>query len=90
MCEFDKLDKTFASDLYLIYKRSPSAWVCISDKDQLLMFYLYITYKEPVQNIPQINNIDNEAHKKIHNDFYWTDRYVNCILKPRIYCLIYS
>ena len=35
MCECDKLDKTFASDLYLIYKRS-----CISDKDQLLMFYL--------------------------------------------------
>ena len=25
MCEFDKLDETFASDLYLIYKRSPSA-----------------------------------------------------------------
>ena len=41
MCEFDKLDqKTFASDLYLIYKHSPSARVCISDKDQLLMFYL--------------------------------------------------
>ena len=40
MCEFDKLDKTFASDLYLIYKRTPSARVCISDKDQLLMFYL--------------------------------------------------
>ena len=36
MCEFDKLDKTFASDLY----RSSSARVCISDKDQLLMFYL--------------------------------------------------
>ena len=42
MCEFDKLDKTFASDLYLIYKRSPSARVCISNKDQLLiMFYLF-------------------------------------------------
>ena len=40
MCEFDKLDKTLASDLYLIYKRSPSARVCISDTDQLLMFYL--------------------------------------------------
>ena len=40
MCEFDKLDKTFASDLYLIYKSSPSAGVCISDTDQLLMFYL--------------------------------------------------
>ena len=40
MCEFDKLDKTFASDLYLIYKRSPSAQVCVSDKDQLFMFYL--------------------------------------------------
>ena len=40
MCEFDKLDKAFASDLYLTYKRSPSARVCISDKDQLLMFYL--------------------------------------------------
>ena len=40
MCELDKLDKTFAFDLYMIYKRSPSARVCISDKDQLLMFYL--------------------------------------------------
>ena len=45
MCEFDKLDKTFASDLYLIYKRSPSARVCISDKDQLLMFYLSLIKK---------------------------------------------
>ena len=40
MCEFDKLNKTFSSDLYLIYKRSPSARVCISEKDRLLMFYL--------------------------------------------------
>ena len=40
MCEFDKLDKTIVSDLYLIYKRFPSAGVCVSDKDQLLMFYL--------------------------------------------------
>ena len=30
---------TFASDLYLIYKLSPSARVCISDTDRLLMFY---------------------------------------------------
>jgi hypothetical protein len=29
-----------ASDLYLIYKLSPSARVCISDTDRLLMFYL--------------------------------------------------
>ena len=42
MCQFDKPDKTFASDLYLIYKRWPSARVCISDKDQLLMFYLLL------------------------------------------------
>ena len=40
MCDFDKLDKPFVSDLYLIYKRSPLARFCISDKDQLLMFYL--------------------------------------------------
>ena len=32
MCEFDKVDKTFVSDLYL------------SDKDQLLMFYFKITF----------------------------------------------
>ena len=44
MCEFDKLDKTFASDLYLIYKHSPSAGVCIPDKDQLLMFYISLIY----------------------------------------------
>ena len=33
-------NKVEAMHLYLIYKRSPSARVCISDKDQLLMFYL--------------------------------------------------
>ena len=33
MCEFDKLNKTFASDLYMIYKR-------ISDKYQLLKLYI--------------------------------------------------
>ena len=37
---FFKYDKTFASDLCLIYKLSPSARVCISDTDRLLMFYL--------------------------------------------------
>ena len=40
-------------------------------------------YKEPVHNILQINNIDNED-EKIRDNFYWADRYVNCILKPRI------
>ena len=45
MCEFDKADKTFAFDLYLIYKRLASARVCISDKDQLLMFYLLLNNK---------------------------------------------
>ena len=46
MCEFDKLAKAFESDLYLIYKRSPSARVCISDKDQLLMFYLALRIRK--------------------------------------------
>ena len=36
----NKYDKTFASDLFLIYKLSPSVRVCISDTDRLLMFYL--------------------------------------------------
>jgi hypothetical protein len=39
---FFKYDKTFSSDLYLIYKLSPSARVCISDTDRLLMFYLVL------------------------------------------------
>ena len=47
------------------------------------MIWVYM-YKEPVHNIPQTNNIDNEANKKIRNDFYWVGRYVNCILKPCI------
>ena len=43
-------------------------------------------YKEPrVHNNPQINNIDNEAHKKIRDVLYWVGRYVNCILKPCIH-----
>jgi hypothetical protein len=37
-----KKPKQFASDLYLIYKLSPSARVCISDTDRLLMFYLVL------------------------------------------------
>jgi hypothetical protein len=42
---FFKYDKTFASDLYLIYKLSSSARICLSDTDRLLMFYLvHITY----------------------------------------------
>ena len=32
MCEFDKPDKAFAADLYLVYKYSLSARVCISDR----------------------------------------------------------
>ena len=47
------------------------------------MIWVYM-YKEPVHNIPQTNNIDNEANKKIRNDFYWVGRYVNCILKPSL------
>ena len=39
---FFKYDKTFASDLCLIYKLSPSTRVCISDTDRLLMFYLVL------------------------------------------------
>jgi hypothetical protein len=39
---FFKYDKTFASDLYLIYKLEPKARVCISDTDRLLMLYLVL------------------------------------------------
>ena len=56
MCEFHKLDKTFASDLYLIYKRSPSARVCISDKDQLLMFYLSLKDQRLIWIFQRITN----------------------------------
>jgi hypothetical protein len=37
---FFKYDKTFASDLYLIYKLLPSARVCISDTDRLLISFI--------------------------------------------------
>jgi hypothetical protein len=37
-----KYDKAFASDLYLIYNRSPAARVCKSDTDRLLMLYLVL------------------------------------------------
>ena len=40
---FHKYDKAFASDLYLIYNRSPAARVCKSDTDRLLMLYLVLT-----------------------------------------------
>ena len=61
MVEFDKLDKTFASDLYLIHKLSPSARVCISDKDQLLMFY--ISHKRPYKIASVLGRISlDERH----------------------------
>ena len=41
MCEFDKPDKTFAPDLYLIYKRSSSAGVYIC-RYRLAAHILYI------------------------------------------------
>ena len=34
------IDKTWAADLYLIYKLEPKASVCISDKGRMRMFYL--------------------------------------------------
>ena len=40
--------------------------------------------KEPIHNNSQINNIDNEAHKKIRDVLYWVAQYDNCILKPCI------
>ena len=49
LCEFVRPDKTFTSHLYLIYKRSPLARVCISDEDRLLMFYLLLMNKS--QNV---------------------------------------
>jgi hypothetical protein len=39
---FHKYDKAFASDLYLIYNRSPATRVCKSDTDRLLMLYLVL------------------------------------------------
>ena len=39
-----KSDTDFASDLYLIYNRSPAARVCKSDTDRLLMLYLVHIY----------------------------------------------
>jgi hypothetical protein len=39
---FHNYDKAFASDLYLIYNRSPAARVCKSDTDRLLMLYLVL------------------------------------------------
>ena len=33
-------DKTWAADVYLIYKLEPKTSVCISDKDRMRMFYL--------------------------------------------------
>jgi hypothetical protein len=35
---FYVLDKTWAADLYLIYKLEPKARVCISDTDRMRMF----------------------------------------------------
>ena len=57
MCELDKPDKIFATDLYLICKRSPSARVCMSDKNRLLMFYL-------------LHNIANPANKQANHEHY--------------------
>jgi hypothetical protein len=52
---FFKYDKTFASDLYLIYKLEPKARVCISDTDRLLMFYLVL---QKLINNSQLSNLE--------------------------------
>ena len=54
---------SFASDLYLIYKLSASARVCISDTDQLLMFIelaekLQQAFMKPWENLPPNNELD--------------------------------
>ena len=67
MCEFDKLDKTFAFDLFLIYKRSPSARVCISDKDQLLMFFLPRKHCLKVSNISVKSSLIRYYRLPYHN-----------------------
>ena len=54
MCEFDKPDKIFASDLYLIYKRSPSPRIYISDKDRPLIIYLLLNNKQLFRNVTVI------------------------------------
>ena len=41
MCEFDKPDKTFASDVYLIQTLAFLLEFVYADKDRLLMFYLF-------------------------------------------------
>jgi hypothetical protein len=41
-CLFLSTDKSFASDLYLIYKLSPSARVCISDTDREFVYQIQI------------------------------------------------
>ena len=59
---FFKYDKTFASDLYLIYKLSPSARVCVSDTDRLLMFYLVlINHKMNNPDGPTINWLSRQC-----------------------------
>ena len=55
---FHKHDKAFASDLYLIYNRSPAARVCKSDTDRLLM--LYLVRKNPIiheENTKEITTV---------------------------------
>ena len=52
---FHKHDKAFASDLYLIYNRSPAARVCKSDTDRLLM--LYLVHKIVITKVALILNV---------------------------------
>ena len=51
---FHKYDKAFASDLYLIYNRSPAARVCKSDTDRLLMLYLVLVLHACVLRRPEV------------------------------------
>ena len=63
---FHKYDKAFASDLYLIYNRSPAARVCKSDTDRLLMLYLVLrlesTRRGESTNFKHQNNIENKVY----------------------------
>ena len=65
MGHFFKYDKTFASDQYLIYKLSPSARVCISDTDRLLMLYLVLKESLAIRRRKPELNHGTKASKEL-------------------------
>ena len=82
MCEFDKPDKTFASDVYLIQTLAFLLECVYADKDRLLMFY-YLTIELRAPNFYEVIALNCLRHRHIIIDLLATNK-SQLFAQPRV------